>query len=358
MKSRGKSKFYIAIHLTLIASLLLGSGCTTLPCHQQPEVDLPRELEKVSFPPYTLEPPDILLIDALRLLPLPPYKIEPLDALSIVVPNTLTEPIAGVYQVQLEGTLNLGATYGSVQVDGMTIEQAKQAIEKTLKKVIKEPQVQVALAQSRASQQIRGEHLIRPDGTVGLGGYGSVYVAGMTLEEAKQAIEAHLSKYLLRPEVSLDVYAYNSKTYYVITDGAGFGEQVYRFPTTGNETVLDAVSQINGLPAVASRKRIYLVRPAPKDCPNQIFPIDWKGITRGGSTGTNYQILPGDRLYVEAEPVITTDTYLARIISPFERMLGITLLSSSTIRSIKIIGAPLNSSGTGGGAGNTGFGGF
>ena len=34
----------------------------------------------------------------------------------------------------------------------------------------------VAIAQSRAMQVIRGEHLVRPDGTVGLGVYGSVPV--------------------------------------------------------------------------------------------------------------------------------------------------------------------------------------
>ena len=69
-----------------------------------------------------------------------------------------------------------------------------------------------------------------------LGTYGSIYVAGLSLSQAKQAIEAHLSKYLYRPEVSVDVYAYNSKFYYVITDGGGYGAQVYRLPITGSET--------------------------------------------------------------------------------------------------------------------------
>ena len=46
------------------------------------------------------------------------------------------------------------------------------------------------------------------DGTIGLGVYGSVYVTGMTLEQARLAIEMHLSQSLLEPEISLDVYAY------------------------------------------------------------------------------------------------------------------------------------------------------
>jgi hypothetical protein len=32
--------------------------------------------------------------------------------------------------------------------------------------------------------------------------------------------------------------------------------------------------------------------------PEQILPVDWNGITRAGNTRTNYQLLPGDRLYV------------------------------------------------------------
>ena len=71
----------------------------------------------------------------------------------------------------------------------------------------------MSLAQSRAMQQIRGEHLVRPDGTIGLGVYGQAYVAGLTLEQARAAVEAQLAKYLYRPEVSLDVAAYNSKIY-------------------------------------------------------------------------------------------------------------------------------------------------
>src|SRR5262249_11679126 len=147
---------------------------------------------------------------------------------------------------------------------GLTLEEARTAIEKQLKDLgFKNAEVRVGIGQSRAMQQIRGEHLVRPDGTVALGTYGSVYLAGLTLDQAKAAIQAHLARSLLDPEVSVDVFAYNSKVYYIVTDGGGYGEQVYRFPSTGNETILDALSQINGLPIVASKHRIWLARPAP-----------------------------------------------------------------------------------------------
>src|SRR5438270_577635 len=81
------------------------------------------------------------------------------------------------------------------------------------------------LAEYRGQQQVRGEHLVRPDGTVGLGTYGEVHLAGFTLLEAKAAIEAHLSQFIQKPEISLDVAGYNSKVYFVVFDQGGFGMQ-------------------------------------------------------------------------------------------------------------------------------------
>ena len=118
-------------------------------------------------------------------------------------------------------------------------------------------------------------------------------------------VEKHLSQYLQDPQVSVDVFAYNSKVYYVIFDGAGYGVQVFRLPITGNETVLDAVSRVNGLAAVASKRRMWLARPSPANCgANQIMPIDWNAITQSASTATNYQIFPGDRIYVDSNWLI------------------------------------------------------
>ena len=135
--------------------------------------------------------------------------------------------------------------------------------------------------------------------------------------------------------LSVDVLAYNSKVYYVITDGGGYGEQVVRIPVTGNETVLDAISQIQGLPVVASKKKIWVARATPDhDHPN-ILPVDWNGITMGGRAATNYQLFPGDRIFVNSDCRIRIDSHLAKIISPIERLFGITLLGATTVNTIK-----------------------
>ena len=76
-----------------------------------------------------------------------------------------------------------------------------------------------------------------------------------------------------------------------VTDGGGYGEQVYRFPSTGKETVLDALSQINGLPVVASKRNIWVARPAPDNVGYyQVLPVDWMALTRGAATATNSSV--------------------------------------------------------------------
>jgi polysaccharide export outer membrane protein len=298
---------------------------------------IPTELAPVSHPPYTIAPPDIITIDAIRLIPKPPYRVEPLEVLLINVTDTLpNQAINGPFVVTPDGTINLGFNYGTVRVAGLTLEQIQTTIRNHLGNILRNAQVTVALAQFRGLQQLRGEHLVRPDGTISLGSYGSVYVAGMSLGQAKCVIEKYLSEYLLNPQIAIDVFAYNSKVFYVIFDGGGFGQRVIRLPVTGNETVLDAIGYVQGLAPVSSTHRIWLARPSPvhNGC-NQILPVDWKAITMAGSTATNYQIFPGDRVYVSADCLITFDNYLSKVLAPVERVLGVTLLGTSVAQNFQ-----------------------
>ncbi len=271
-----------------------------------PSGAVPRELEKIAFPPYVIEAPDVLLIEVIQLSKVSDQNKkdakDPAEPKGPVDPNKATENPA----------------YNRLPV-----------------------------------QPISGQFHVRLDGTVGLGFWGSVPVAGLTLDQAADAIRAQVIKADVLKEygtsasslkVIVDVLAYNSKKYYVIFDGGGFGEQVFPFPITGSETVLDALANINGLPDVASKRNIWVARRTPHNGqPWQILPVDWIGITQHGVTWTNYQVMPGDRIYVKAQKLVTIDRNLARIISPIERIFGITLLGSSTVNQIRGV----NTNGTG-----------
>jgi polysaccharide export outer membrane protein len=219
--------------------------------------------------------------------------------------------------------------------------------------------VQGSDAITRPEQGLQGQHLVRPDGTISLGLHGSVFVAGMTIEQIKDAIalqlqqgggpEAPAKKLTLeriKRELDVDVLVYNSKFYYVITDGGGYGAQVLRLPITGNDSVLDALAQIGGLPSVASKKCMWVARATPGEVNPKILPVDWCGLTQRGSAATNYQIYPNDRIFVQSDPWIRGDSFLAKRLSPVLRVFGATLLGASTVNTIK--------SGTTPGGGGTG----
>jgi polysaccharide biosynthesis/export protein len=382
MKGVSRTITFAAI---VTASAAMLSGCMTSSSQIQEQMsaasDIPRELQKVSHPAYRVAPPDVLVVEALQNTRPASDPLRVNDTLAIRLGNP--EPLSGAavggnpteqqirtqfeaqskflggeFRIQPDGTVNLGPVYGRVKVEGFTPAQAETIIREYLKIYTRDakgrpagianPRVSVTLVDVGGLQQIAGQHLVRPDGTVSLGIYGSVHVAGKTLDEAKIAVEAHLQNFLYKPRVSVDVLAYNSQAYYVVTDGGGFGEQVMRLPCTGNETVLDAISNIEGLSRVSS-KRIWLARPTPAgNCHAQVFDVNWREITQEGITTTNYQLLPGDRIYIAADPLISFDNFVAKLISPFERIFGFTLLGHGTVRAIEF-GHRGNAGGLGGG---------
>ncbi len=171
--------------------------------------------------------------------------------------------------------------------------------------------LQIDMTAGLLATPVRGAHLVRPDGTVGLGTYGSAHVTGLTLEQARTAIaKAIVAKVgsggktlrQVADGLSVDVLAYNSRAYYVIRDVEGRGQEVTRLPFTGSDTILDALAQLKDLPP-ASRCRVRVERgPQAGEGRRQVLNVDWLGITRDGLTSTNYQLQPGDRVFVTAAP--------------------------------------------------------
>lgn len=308
-----------------------------------PELAAPRELSMMSLPTYRIEPPDLVQIEVLKLVPRPPYRVETHDVLQIRVLGTiLDQPIDGYFLVEGEGIVSLGPAYGTVRVTGMTVDEATQEITRQLEAVLQRPDVSVQLARSAGTQQLTGAYLVQPDGSVNLRQYGMVHVAGKTVTEARLAVERQISQYFDSASVAVDVVGFNSENYYVITAGADIGESIQRFPITGNETVLDAIGQIEGLSRVSS-KTMWVARAHPGSLgAEELLPVDYVAIARGGVTDTNYQILPGDRVYIVDDKLVKANNGLAKLTDPIQRLLSIASLGTSTVRGAETMGRAYN----------------
>jgi len=345
MKLCNRTNKHLSSVFALIAVMLGTSGCTAFlaprdpfpatPPEPPPESSVPRELDKVTLPRYVIEPPDILLIEGVKLVPKSPHRIETFDVLLIRVSGALPEyPIDDAYPVDADGSVNLGPRYGRIKLVGLTIEEAEDEVRAQLSQLLTEVDVSISLVQAAGAQAVTGQHLVGLDGRVNLATYGPVYVAGMTLEEARDAIEKQLALKLEDPEVFVDVLAYNSKVYYIVTQGGGFGDNVARLPVTGNETVLDAVATIGGISQISSTN-LWIARPAPNGvgC-EQILPVNWDEITRGASTATNYQLMPGDRLFIAENKYSRASAGVSNLLRPFESVFGFVSLATSTANRI------------------------
>lgn len=326
----------------LVWCLLVGSGCQLF---QQPapllppdgcsEVALkpwvPRELDKATVPMYRVEPPDILTIDVVQQVAQSSYSLQVGDTVLLTVIGTFPdEPISGEHLIAPGGVLELGHAYGAVEVAGMTVDDARNLIVTHLRHQLRDPQVSMSLRSVASARRISGEYVVVPDGTITLGPYGSISVVGMTLDEMRRAIADHLSASFTNPEVSVSVFAFNSKAYYIITQGGGLGDNLVRLPYTGNETVMDALSQVHGLSYVSS-SRMWIARPDRNKGTSHILPIDWEAMTQRAEVETNYQLLPGDRLYIAHDRLVAFDGAIAKLTSPIERIFGFTLLGTGAV---------------------------
>jgi protein involved in polysaccharide export with SLBB domain len=200
---------------------------------------LPRELNKHVLPPYTVEPGDVLLVQ----------------------PADLDSPIRlpGDQPVLTDGTINLGR-YGQLVVAGKTVPEIEADIR---------TQVQAYLAaQPRcparpgAPPEPGTEPRLPEPGDVG--------------------------------PITVRIVTRVSKVYYVLGEVNAPGA----LTLNGRETVLDGILAAGGLTERASRRNIILCRPTQPDSCRVVLPIFYNEIVQLGDTSTNYQLAPGDRIYV------------------------------------------------------------
>ncbi len=197
--------------------------------------DVPTELAKRALPPHRMEAGDVLVIE----------------------PNDFNSPVRmqSDQTVQHDGYIELG-DYGRLDVLGLTAEEIQQKVQsRVAARETEKRQTQITLA-SHSETRAPEEYI----------DYG----------------------------VSVRLVSNESDQFYVMGEVNAPGS----YPLVGAETVLDAVISAGGLSDRANEHKIILTRPQPDGQPRLILPVCYKQILQLGDVTTNYQILPGDRIYV------------------------------------------------------------
>jgi polysaccharide biosynthesis/export protein len=161
---------------------------------------------------------------------------------------------------------------------------------------------------SSPARNIPANQPVLPDGTINLGQYGHLQVMGKSVVEIEGMVrQAVLTKTKDAGFITVRLSSRQSKVYYVIGEVNSPG----RFHLAGNETVLDALLMAGGLTDKASRDNIILSRPSKPNCPRMVLPVCWKQIVQLGDTTTNYQMAPGDRIYVPGRSIWSTLPFMS-----------------------------------------------
>ena len=184
----------------------------------------------------------------------------------------------------------------------------------------------VEVLEALPGRPISGERPVQPDGKISLGFYGEIYVAGLTLREVKEKVVLHLKEFigpqklgLVVPPSEADEGELNATTKKAKIVAPRDSNRVFvqltkskskfyylqgafvisgRVPVTGQERILDAVSNAGGLAPDADHHQVFLYRASPGGGPLRSLKIDIDQIMLGDDLSTNYQLLPGDRLVV------------------------------------------------------------
>lgn len=173
--------------------------------------------------------------------------------------------------------------------------------------------------------RLPADQTVLADGTVDLGPYGRAIIAGHDIEQAESLIEQQITFQIRKEDQAQDAHngptARGSADAPVDNGHAADGhesfainvrllEPVHQFyvlgevnapgsyPLAGFETVLDAIVTAGGLTGSANPCQILLARPSdPCDC-RVTLPVCYREIVQMGNTASNYQLRPGDRIFV------------------------------------------------------------
>jgi protein involved in polysaccharide export with SLBB domain len=148
--------------------------------------------------------------------------------------------------------------------------------------------------------RLPGDQVVLVDGTIDLGEHGRIVVAGMTVEDIEMVVQQRVEAGIAGDEeqkagpINVRLLDAQGAVYYVLGEVNAPGA----YPLIGRETVLDGIVMAGGLTDRASPCDLVLSRPTPPAGCRVVLPVCYREITQMGDTTSNYQLRPGDRIYV------------------------------------------------------------
>ena len=133
--------------------------------------------------------------------------------------------------------------------------------------------------------------VVRPDGNVSFPLVGEIHAEGMTVSQFTDVLQQDLARYIVDPDVSVNISKLGRVRVYV------FGE--VRKPGAveleKGHTVIDAIGAAQGFTRDTAKKKIFLIH---QDQPKSLIPINLNNMLKTGDMSQNVTLREGDILYL------------------------------------------------------------
>lgn len=133
--------------------------------------------------------------------------------------------------------------------------------------------------------------VVRPDGNVSFPLVGEIHAEGMTVSQFTNVLQQGLARYIVNPDVSVNISKLGRVRVYV------FGE--VRKPGAveleKGHTVIDAIGAAQGFTRDTAKKKIFLIH---QDQPKSLIPINLNNMLKTGDMSQNVTLREGDILYL------------------------------------------------------------
>ena len=136
--------------------------------------------------------------------------------------------------------------------------------------------------------EVSGPASVRPDGRITMPLIGEQKASGLTPEQLGADITKALSKFIVRPDVTVSLQSVQSKKYYI----TGEVNRTGAFPLVVPTTVLEALSGAGGFRDFANPKKIIIIRGAER------LHFNYKEVVKGKNPQQNIFLENGDHLIV------------------------------------------------------------
>lgn len=133
--------------------------------------------------------------------------------------------------------------------------------------------------------------VVRPDGNVSFPLVGEIHAEGMTVSQFTDVLQQGLSRYIVDPDVSVNISKLGRIRVYV------FGEvrQPGAVELEKGHTVIDAIGAAQGFTRDTAKKKIFLIH---QDQPKSLIPINLNNMLKTGDMSQNVTLREGDILYL------------------------------------------------------------